>query len=351
MVKPVKNMKRNELKYFKILSTFLLIQILSVSIGNAQEYTSFNPGEIWKDDQGTHINAHGGGVLYHDGIYYWYGEHKTSGRGGNRAQVGVSCYASTDLYNWEDKGIALPVDAEGSGSDIEKGSVIERPKVIYNESTGKFVMWFHLELKDKGYEAARTALAVSDTPTGPFTFVKSLRPNAKTWPMNFPESWKTKTVQEKDLKAWSDQWKNEVSEGLFVRRDFDQGQMSRDMTLFVDDDGKAYHIHSAEENLTLHISELTDDYLDFTDKWAILEPAGHNEAPAIFKKDGRYYMITSGCTGWDPNAARSFVADDIMGPWESLGNPAQGKDADITFDSQSTYILPVQGKDDAFIFS
>ncbi|MFD2035205.1 glycoside hydrolase family 43 protein [Belliella marina] len=343
-------MKKSKLRHFKLLSTFLLIQMLSVSIGHAQEYKSFTPGEIWKDDQGTHINAHGGGLLYHDGIYYWYGEHKTAGRGGNRALVGVGCYASTDLYNWENKGIALPVDAEGSGSDIEKGSVIERPKVIYNESSGKFVMWFHLELKDKGYEAARTALAISDTPTGPFTFVKSLRPNAKTWPIDFPESWKTKSIQEKDLKAWTDQWKNEVSEGLFVRRDFEGGQMSRDMTLFVDEDGKAYHIHSAEENLTLHISELTDDYLDFTGKWAILEPAGHNEAPAIFKKDGRYYMITSGCTGWDPNAARSFVADDIMGPWESLGNPAQGKDADITFDSQSTYILPVQGKEGAFIF-
>ncbi|QDH81646.1 family 43 glycosylhydrolase [Echinicola soli] len=325
--------------------------ILSIAaFGQDSAQNSFSPGKIWEDTEGTHINAHGGGVLFHNGTYYWFGEHKTAGSSGNRANVGVRCYSSADLYNWKNEGVALPVAAEGSGSDIEKGSVIERPKVIYNASTEKFVMWFHLELKGQGYHAARTGVAVSDRPEGPYTFLRSLRPNAGTWPVNFPESWKSKKVTEADLEAWSPTWKKEVAEGLFIRRDFGTGQMSRDMGLFVDDDGKAYHIHSAEENLTLHISELTDDYLGFTGKWAVMEPAGHNEAPALFKKDGKYYMITSGCTGWDPNAARSFVADDIMGPWKSLGNPAQGEGASITFDSQSTYILPVQGRKDAFIF-
>jgi beta-xylosidase len=141
-----------------------------------------------------------------------------------------------------------------------------------------------------------------------------------------------------------------VEDGLFLRRDFKEGQMARDMTVFVDDDGKAYHIHSAEENLTLHISELSDDYLSFTGKFSVLAPAGHNEAPAICKRNGKYYMITSGCTGWDPNAARSFVAASVMGPWKPLGNPCVGEGAELTFESQSTFILPVQGKKDAFIF-
>lgn len=334
----------------KLTALLCMLSFFSFNFLSAQEYSSFTPGEIWKDTDGTHINAHGGGLLFHDGIYYWFGEHKTAGKGGNRANVGVGVYSSTDLYNWKNEGIALKVDPEGSGSDIEKGSVIERPKVIYNEKTGKFVMWFHLELKNQGYNAARTALAISDSPTGPFVYQKSLRPNAGTWPTNFNEEWKNKTITDKDLKGWSDEWKKEVAEGLFLRRDFKGGQMARDMTLFVDDDGKAYHIHSAEENLTLHISELTDNYQDFTGKWAVIEPAGHNEAPAIFKQNGKYYMITSGCTGWDPNEARSFVADNIYGPWTPLGNPAKGKDANKTFHSQSTYILPVAGKKDAFIF-
>jgi hypothetical protein len=242
------------------------------------------------------------------------------------------------------------VAPEKSGSEIEKGCVIERPKVVYNARTRKFVMWFHLELKGQGYHAARTAVAVSDKPTGPFTYLKSFRPNAGIWPVNFTPDWKMKTVQEKDLKAWSDEWKKEVAEGLFIRRDLAQGQMARDMTVFVDDNGKAYHLHAAEENLTLHISELTDDYLDFTGKWMAVAPAGHNEAPAICKYKGNYYLITSGCTGWDPNAARSFVSKSMWGPWQPLGNPAVGAGADITFESQGTFILPVAGKKDTFIF-
>jgi beta-xylosidase len=311
---------------------------------------AIKPGAIWADNNGKHINAHGGGILYHQGKYYWFGEHKVEGRNGNRAMVGVGCYSSADLYNWKDEGIALPVAPENSGSEIEKGAVIERPKVVYNAKTKKFVMWFHLELKGQGYNAARTAVAVSDRITGPYTYLKSYRPNPGIWPVDYNADWKIKTVTEKDLKAWSAEWKQEVAEGLFIRRDLEKGQMARDMTVFVDDDGKAYHIYSAEENLTLHIAGLSDDYLSFTGKWSVLAPAGHNEAPAICKKDGKYYMITSGCTGWDPNAARSFVAESIWGPWISLGNPAQGAGADLTFESQGTYILPVAGKKDAFIF-
>ncbi len=149
---------------------------------------------------------------------------------------------------------------------------------------------------------------------------------------------------------WTEQWHKALNEGMFVRRDFVKGQMSRDMTVFVDDDGTAYHIHSSEENQTLHISELTEDYLNFTENWVRVKPGGQNEAPTIFKHKDYYYMITSGLTGWDPNKARSFRAKSVMGPWESLGNPAKGNEADVTFRSQSTFVLPVQGIENAFIF-
>ena len=70
----------------------------------------------------------------------------------------------------------------------------------------------------------------------------------------------------------------------------------------------------------------------------------------IFKKDGTYWMITSGCTGWAPNEARMHSAQNIMGPWTKHPNPCVGPDKDITFGGQSTYILKVPGKEDAFIF-
>lgn len=331
---------------------FICLAIISTASGYSQQeknkYNSFRPGQIWEDNTGTHINAHGGGILFHEGKYYWFGEHK--GEKTNAALVGVTCYSSSDLYNWTNEGVALPV-SDDAKSPITRGSTIERPKVIYNAKTGKFVMYFHLELKGKGYAAAHVGVAISDNAKGPYKLIKNGRVNAGKWPQNITEEQKQSNIKTTDFsKWWTPEWRKAVDNGLFVRRDFQGGQMSRDMTLFVDDDGKAYHIYSSEENLTLQIAELTDDYLDYTGKYIRIEPGGHNEAPAIFKKNGRYFMITSGCTGWAPNAARLLTADNIWGPWTLHPNPSKGKDAELTFNSQSTYILPVAGKKDAFIF-
>lgn len=334
-----------------IYSAIIVLLSLSSCHNSHQKaviYHSFHPGKQWFDTDSIHINAHGGGILYYDHTYYWFGEFKTTGRKGNSAQVGVNCYASTDLYNWKDEGIALTVSKK-PGSDIEKGCILERPKVIYNKKTGKFVMWFHLELKGQGYGAARTGVAVSDKVIGPYKFIKSLRPNKQQWPIDYPKDLETKSYPA-NLKWWTPDWYKAIKEGMFLQRDYHTGQMSRDMTLFVDDDGKAYHIHASEDNLTLQISQLTDDYLGFNGKFARIAPAGHNEAPALFKYNGYYYLMTSGCTGWAPNAARLFRAKSIWGQWEALGNPCRGKDAELTFHSQSTYILPVAGKKNAFIY-
>jgi hypothetical protein len=314
----------------------------------AQSKSSFTPGAIWRDDQGNHINAHGGGILYHDGTYYWYGEHRP--HRGSITEEGVTCYTSEDLYNWKNEGVAMPV-SEDEESPIAKGCIIERPKVIYNEDTKKFVMYFHLELKGQGYAAAQYGIAASDSPTGPFTYLKSSRVNGGHWPLNMSgEEQQLKVTIDDHAEWWTPAWRKDVTEGMFVRRDFQGGQMSRDMTLFVDEDRKAYHIYASEENLTLQIAELSDDYLSHTGRYIRVEAGGHNEAPAIFKKNGRYFMITSGCTGWEPNAARLLVAGEIMGEWNVMPNPAKGEGAERTFESQSTFILPVAGKEDAFIF-
>ncbi len=332
----------------KLIKAIFLLTSITILFSFNENSESFKPGEIWPDNNGVHINAHGGGFLYFDGIYYWFGEHKVEGRRGNSARVGVHCYSSKNLYDWKDEGIAMKV-SDNPDSPINIGCVIERPKVIYNRNTGKFVLWFHLELKGKGYSAAQTGVAVADKPTGPYTFLEALNPNAGVWPVGYPEELKTKTFPD-TLKGWTDEWLQAVKEGMFVHRDFEKGQMARDMTLYVDDDGKAYHIHASEENLTIHISELNSDYTGFTGKYIRVYPTGHNEAPSIFKRNGKYYMITSGCTGWDPNAARLMVSDSVMGNWEYIDNPCVGDDKDLTFHSQSTYILPVVGKKDAFIF-
>lgn len=327
---------------FKILVAWLVV-VASITGLQAQndaplrEKDEIVPAGVWNDIKGKYINAHGGGILLFGNKYYWFGEHRPEK--GFSTEVGVTCYSSVDLCNWKYEGVALSVSEE-AGDEIEKGCIMERPKVIYNEKTKKFVMWFHLELKGKGYEAARAGVAVSDSPTGPYRFISSSRVCPGIFPLNMTEEerdmqWNMEQFEE----WWTPEWREAVNKGLFVKRDLKGGQMSRDMTLFVDDDGKAYHIYSSEENLTLQIAELTDDYMKHSGKYIRIFPGGHNEAPALFKHGGKYWMITSGCTGWAPNEARMFSAPSIWGPWTQHLHPFIGKGAEKTFGGQSTFVL------------
>lgn len=275
--------------------------------------TGFRPGEVWLDTAGQPINAHGGGMLFHDGTYYWYGENKegrtwlpesTKAWDGYRVDVtGIRCYSSRDLLNWKDEGMVLKAVPDDPKHDLHPSKVCERPKVVFNSRTKKFVMWMHIDSED--YQAARAGVAVADQPTGPFTYIGSVRP---------------------------------------------EGQDSRDQTLFVDDDGKAYRIYSSENNDTTYISLLTDDYLKHSGKFARVFEKRRMEAQTLFKHAGRYWFIASDCTGWDPNAARSAVADSIWGPWTELGNPCRGQNAARTFGGQSAYVFPVAGREHSFIF-
>jgi len=320
---------------------------------NSQDLNNrlITPGEIWPDTDGNHINAHGGGILFHKGTYYWFGEARLLRTDKDRTNYGVGCYSSKDLVNWNNEGLALRV-IDDTLSLLQPGCVIERPKVIYNRKTRKFVMWFHHELKGQGYRAALTGVASSDDITGPYKYLRSLRPNAGVWPVNFPEEFKKISVDEAALKGKPEDRVKAVKEGLYLRRDFEGGQMARDMTLFIGRDGKAYHIHSAEENMTLHFSELTDDYLDFTGRYYRVLPGESNEAPALFFARDRYYMFSSGTTGWRPNPARLSVAEKITGEWKTIGNPCRGTDEEnrITFGSQSTFVISPRNKKNVYIF-
>ncbi|MBO5780676.1 MAG: family 43 glycosylhydrolase [Muribaculaceae bacterium] len=268
-------------------------------------------GEVWLDTDGNPINAHGGGMMYHNGTYYWYGEYKgdytfrSPGMGWECYRTdftGVSCYSSKDLKEWKFEGLALSPDTTTIYSDLHPTMVIERPKVIYNEKTGKFVMWMHVDSYDYGKACA--GVAISDTPQGPYTYLRSYRPN---------------------------------------------GAMSRDINVFKDDDGQAYVFFSSEHNGTMHICRLTDDYQDVQGKATRNFINKSREAPAVFKHNGKYYIISSGCTGWSPNEAEYAMADSPMGPYKAFDNPCKGKDAGATFFAQSTFVLPIQGQPGKFL--
>ena len=158
------------------------------------------------------------------------------------------------------------------------------------------------------------AVAVSDKPEGPFKLIKASRLNT------------------------SGDYKGE-SRG-----------MARDMNLFVDADGAGYILYASEENATMYISRLNEDYTDIAarDEEAVegrdftRNMVGESrEAPAIFRYKDRYYLMTSGCTGWKPNQARYYIADSPMGPWTSMGDPCVEDVNKNTFQTQSTCIFPV----------
>lgn len=335
------------------MKMFMIVLVFFFSSANFSQIKndSFSPGKLWYDIDGNPINAHAGGILYHDESYYWFGQIMIPGKRGSDAWVGVSCYKSKDLYNWENLGVAFHVE-DHSSSLITRGCKIERPKVIYNDKTKKFIMWWHHDINGQGHQNAMTGIAVSDKVEGPYNFVRVFRPLAGFLPSNLPDNLKTKNVHPLagEFNFTGGTVPLHPDSLLLFKRDLHIGQMARDMTLFKDDDGKAYHIYSSEENSTLHIAELSDDYFGYTGKYIRVFNGRFMEAPAIFKRNGHYYLIASGCTGWAPNSARSAVSETIWGPWKELGNPCIGENSDITFNSQSTFVLQVKDKKDAFIF-
>ena len=276
--------------------------------------TAFQPGQLWLDSASRPINAHGGCVLQHQGIYYWYGTHKIEGLSEAKdADGGVHAYASRDLVNWHDHGMVLPLDG-GKHDDLRHGCIFDRPKVVFNEKTGEFVLFFKFYPQGLGTRVGFVGVATSTSPSGPFTY------------------------RHKFLAA-------------------DSPEGSGDFAMLKDGDGGLYHLTVRKPDRAFVIGKMRDDYLLPAGRYKVAEGITRaTEAPAVFKHDGRYWMLGSGSTGWDPNAARSFSADSIFGPWKEQGNPCEGVNPhnglgpELTFGGQSAFILSVEGSVPIAIF-
>lgn len=254
-------------------------------------------GEIWRDTDGNILHAHGGHILFHGGVYYWYGENRTENRY-------VSCYSSSDLVNWTFRNHVLTADSPTAPTRVRSdlrltgdtgGKVnLERPKVLYNERTGKFVMWMHYE-NGMDYRCAAAAVASCDTPDGDFVYHGSFNP---------------------------------------------YGAMSRDCTLFRDGD-RAYFLSASRDNADMHMYLLQEDWLNIERLEGRFWPGEYREAPALVKKDGLYYIFTSFCTGWAPNQCRyacSKRLEDGFGQLRDVGD-------ETTYRSQPAFILTVSGSE------
>ncbi|UJV39831.1 RICIN domain-containing protein [Streptomyces sp. AMCC400023] len=273
--------------YATLLALCLALAGALVTAGPAQAAPqTITNGTQFTDSGGNPLHAHGGGVIKVGTYYYWFGENRNA----DNTFRYVSAYRSTDLKNWEFRNHVL---TEATDPELATAN-IERPKVMYNAATGKFVMWMHKE-NGVDYSEARAAVAVSDTVDGNYTWRGSFRPLGQ--------------------------------------------HMSRDITTFVDSDGTGYMISAARENYDLQIYRLTADYTGVAALVADPWHGGHREAPALFKRANVYFMLTSGATGWNPNQQQYATATNIAGPWTAMANVGDS----TTFGSQTAYVLPVQG--------
>lgn len=285
----------------------------------AAQVASFRPGQPWPDTDGIHINAHGFNVISYEGTYYWYGSQKIPNLNeSQKNEAGVSCYSSTDLLNWKNHGLVFSVTAEGQHEEIVTAGILDRPKAFYHPATKKFVMHFklyppHAAGDTKGTDVAYVGTAFSSTPLGPFTYG-----------------------------------------GKYTGADSPKG--SGDFSIYQDGEGIFWHIAVRKPDKMLVCGKLRSDGLRPEGSYAeMIGITAATEAPVVFGRKGRLYLLGSGSTGWNPNPARMFVADQITGPWKSLGNPTDGMNPhnhlgpEKAFGGQSTFAMPNPWKDDEWI--
>lgn len=247
---------------------------------------TIRPGEIWPDNRGQHVQAHGGGILKLGKTYYWFGEDRSQGL--NRSNRYVACYSSTDLAHWTFRNQVVKLaDPEHLG----RGWVLERPKVFYNTPTRKFVMYAHID--DRSYRYASVAVLVCDKVDGDYQYVKSFRP---------------------------------------------LNHESRDIGQFIDDDGTGYLIFEDRPN-GFHIAKLSPDYMSVEKEMCLIPE--HMEGGALVHYNGLYYVVGSALTGWRPNPNKYATAPKLEGPWSEFKDIAPPDK--YTYGSQSTMMLKVAG--------
>lgn len=268
-------------------------------------YHSINPGKIWLDTEGNRIQAHGGSIITVGDTFYWYGENKEKTTGEDDIwHWGVRCYSSKDLYNWKSEGIIIPPDTGDKKSPLYPTSMMDRPHIIYNESTGKYVAW----LKIMG-EPASFAVLTADHILGPYEMV-----NPHVNPC-----------------------------GLDVG-DFD---------LQVDPKTKKAYVFSEKPHTLIYCAELNSEYTDalgsYTEHFPHTAPPESREAPAHFEREGLHYLITSGTTGYFPNESEVAVASDWSGSYKDLGTPHINDQSRTSFNSQISSVFKHPWKKDLYI--
>ena len=261
-------------------------------------YKSIRPGKIWYDTDGKRIQAHGGSIIFVNNIFYWYGENKEgiTGRAtGEKCKFwhhGVKLYSSIDLYNWKDEGYVIK-ESDDPSNPFYPANIMDRPHILYNEKTNKFVMWAKTSKSD--FDSCAFSVCIGDSLKN-MNFIKEVKPKG------------------------------------FHAGDFD---------LFIDNNN-AYIVFE-NPHTEMVVIKLTDDYLDVTDEVSshIFKecPPFVREAPAYFNYKGIKYLLTSGTTGYYPNKSIVYKMNSIHGKWEEINNPCENDVFNNSFHAQFSSVF------------
>jgi beta-xylosidase len=251
-----------------------------------------------RDTDGNIMDAHEGSILLYDGLYYYFGASYGPckeppgpsgctvwhpGGCGFQLNHNVSLYTSTDLSTWTFRGYTFEM------SSMKNQGIMFVPRILLNPKTKKWVMWFNfLPAAGTGVSQSQYAVAISDTPQGPFQLVTD---NVTTL-------------------AWEN---------------------TGDLNLFQDTNGDAYIIYTAHIDGSIYnpshlmsVEKLSDDYLSSLGKEFNSGYFGQTfvEAPAIFKRNGTYYAVFGQCCCYcaEGSSVTVYTSSSPLGPFKTTNN-------------------------------
>ncbi|QEM14161.1 family 43 glycosylhydrolase [Mucilaginibacter rubeus] len=267
----------------KLILLSLLATFLTARFVSAQSIKNFdkNGKQVTKfDNLGNAVDAHDGEIALFNGVYYLYGTSYDCGfEWGNKTApfCGFKTYSSTDLQHWTDRGFMFDAQTPVWQTRCDgKTYGCFRPHVIYNKKTKRYVLWINVYDNRVGYR-----VFTSKTPVGPFIEVKE----------------PTLAVNSEMPVA---------------------GLNNGDHDTFVDDDGTAYLAYTDWRTKgSIVIEKLSADYLTGTGQYVKSVTTGNTEAPALFKRKRKYYLIYSdpNCGYCSGTGASYRTASSPLGPW------------------------------------
>ncbi|KQN43714.1 family 43 glycosylhydrolase [Rouxiella silvae] len=271
------------------------------------------------------LNSHSGNIIQKDGYYYLFGEYRVDNTEWRTRNIGnsqkITLYKSKDLKTWISLGNVLDL------SNDNRNFELERPKAIYNKKTNKYLIWFHLQPNRKFTRGIGLAgVAISDKIDGPYKFIGMYQIGQG---QQAEKSVYSSSVDQKWQKL-SDKFYNDF---------IPNGQEVHDLNIF-SEDGNAYLVYSAEEGYAVQIVKLDPTFTKPTNQFVRVLIGERHEAPVLFKHNGKYFLISSGITGYRNNTATVATSTNILGDWKSVGifpKSSNQDDVDTTFHSQPAF--------------